>query len=463
MLTRLRLYDTDAYYDEALEPDGTPRAHYQEVLGALAEDPAGASEAARRRTQDLGVSFGDGESEFEVDPVPRILTADEWSEIERGLKQRARALNAFVADVYGERRIVAAGVVPERVIETSRHLEPDLVGVDLGPAPAMVAGFDLVRGSDGEFKVLEDNVRTPSGIAYAHAARRACDPWLEDLIPRDRRTFDEFFEALADALTGVANPGAGTPVIAILSDGPSNFAWYEHRLVGERIGVSAVTREGVRRRGNRLVFAESGRPIDVIWRRTDEDRLRDEDGSQTWLGDLLTEPILAGTLRVANCFGTGVADDKLAHAYVEEMIRFYLGEEPVIESVPTIDLASNGRLEETRERIAELVVKLRGSYGGEGVVIGPKSSAAELRDAAKRISAAPGDFIAQPVVALSRHPTACEDRLEPRHVDLRAFAVTGAEGATLAPGGLTRVALERGSMIVNSSAGGGGKDTWVVP
>jgi uncharacterized circularly permuted ATP-grasp superfamily protein len=462
--TRLKLYDTEGVWDEALDPDGAPRPEYEDVLERVLSDPAGARAAVSRSARELGATFGEGEdSAFAVDPVPRIVTAEEWDWLEAALAQRARALNAFVIDVYDERRAVREGVVPERVVETSRHLEPDLTGVDLGHAPATVAGFDLVRDADGELRVLEDNLRTPSGIAYALAARRACDAWLGDAVDPARRAFDGYFAELGAALAEMAKPGDAAPFVLVLSDGPGNSAWFEHELVADAAGLPVATPDDLRVTEGRLVLTREGdRPVDVIWRRTDEDRLRDDEGRPTWLGELLVEPLRAGTLRLANACGCGVADDKLVHAYVEDLIRFHLGEEPLIHSVPTLDLTAEGTLDRVHDEIADLVLKPRGGYGGEGVVIGSRASVDERREAIDRAAAAPEDFIAQPVVSLSRHPTVVGDGLEPRRVDLRAFAVSRPGRTAVAPGGLTRVALEHGSMIVNSSAGGGGKDTWIL-
>lgn len=266
--TRSRLYDTEGFYDEALTAEGIPRPEYELVLGKIAADPAAARAAAWSRARDLGASFGEGKGAppFEVDPTPRIITANEWEAIEAGLVQRARALNEFIRDAYGARRIVDAGIVPERVIESSRHFEPVLGGIDLGPAPAMLAGFDLVRGGDGVFRVLEDNVRTPSGIAYAHAARRACDAWLDGAIDPNRRNFDAIFRDLAAALVEIASPGREPPNIVILSDGPENYAWYEHRLVGSTIEVAPARREDLRVRDGRLLVTRGDEyQVDVVW------------------------------------------------------------------------------------------------------------------------------------------------------------------------------------------------------
>ena len=463
MLTRERIYDPRGFYDEALTLDGHPRPDYERVLETLARDPAGAFESARRHAHELGASFGEGKGAhpFTVDPVPRIIGAGEWDAIESALAQRARALNAFVSDAYAERGIVAAGVVPEHLIESSDHFDPALAGLDLGTAPVTVIGFDLVRDPDGILRILEDNTRTPSGIAYARAARLAADPWLAAEVHPRRRDFEkDFFDALSGALED-AHPDGGDACVALLSDGPENFAWYEHRLFGEKLGIPVVQRDQLRVERGRLWIAGEA-PIDVLCRRTDEDRLHDEGGRPTWCGELLFEPVRRGTLRIANGFGAGVADDKLSHAYVESMVRFYLEEEPLIESVGTHDLLAEESREAAGERLRELVIKPRGSYGGKGVVIGSQADSAELDRIARKIDAEPNDYIAQETIPLSRHPTVSESRLEPRHVDLRAFAVSSANGVRVVPGGLTRVALERGSLLVNSSQGGGGKDTWVL-
>lgn len=410
------------------------------------------------------MSFGGGEgSTFRVDPVPRILTAGEWSRLEAGVAQRFRALAEFVSDVYGERRIVEAGKMPARVIESASHFEPSMMGVET-LAQSYVAGLDLVRGADGQLRVLEDNIRTPSGISYLIAARAAVDAHLPVEAPRARRDPSSAYDTLARALREAAPAGVADPSVVVLSDGPQNSAWWEHGQIAETLGVPLVTPSSLASRGGRLRAEVDGdtRQVDVVYRRTDEDRLRGGDGRATWIADLLYEPVRRGTLAVVNPLGCGVADDKLVHAYVETMVRFYLDEEPLLRSVPTHDLGDPEVLEAALSRIGELVVKPRSGLGGEGIVVGPHASPDTVREIAHRVAESPEEWIAQELVVLSTHPTVCEGRLEPRHVDLRPFVIGGAGEAQVVPGGLTRVAFDRGNIVVNSSQNGGGKDTWVI-
>jgi uncharacterized circularly permuted ATP-grasp superfamily protein len=453
-------YDVDdRFYDEAFARDGEPRPHYRAAIEALEEhDLRALASASAGAVRERGAYFGDNDA-FAVDPVPRVLSAAEWGELEAGLAQRVRALNAFLADVYGERRIVSEGVLPARVIESADHYEPWMAGVGVRGPWIAVAGLDVVRDASGRFMVLEDNVRTPSGIAYAEVAREVVGELVERPGGDD---FGPSYDALGAALRAAAPEGADEPTVVLLSDGESNSAWFEHRRIARRLGIPIVTFADLDIRDGRLYARDEGRrtAIDVIYRRTDVDRLQDPVGRPTRLVALLGL-IRKGTLGVANVPGTGVADDKLVHAYVEEMIGFYLGEEPLVRSVPTYDLAEPSTLAYVLGRLDELVVKPRSDYGGRGVVIGPHASADDLAQVARMIAARPDRFIAQETIPLSRHPTVCEGRLEPRHVDLRAFVLTSGEHSHVVPGGLTRVALSPGALVVNSSQNGGGKDTWV--
>ena len=424
-----------------------------------------AAAAVQAKLDERGVGFGAERerSRFVVDPVPRVIDAAEWDLLCRGLAQRGRALAAFVADVYGERAICTAGLVPERVVETAEHLEPDLTGRPAGRC-GWIAGLDIVHSGDGAPMVLEDNMRTPSGIAYALAAREAIDACLPTDPPPRRLDPLRTLPLLADALRSSAPEDVERPSVALLSEGPSNDAWYEHRALAAALDIPIVRPEDLMVDGDRLYARRdaAARPIDVIYRRTDEDRLRDAAGEPTWLAEKLLGPLLAGTLAVVNPLGSGVADDKLAHAYVERMIRFYCGEEPLIESVRTYDLGVPEVLDEVFPRLDELVVKPRGGHGGEGVVVCPRVSPRTREDVRRAVAAEPDGYVAQELIELSTQPTVCDGRLEPRHVDLRPFVIgVGGTGVT-APVALTRVALRRGSLIVNSSRDGGGKDTWLL-
>lgn len=428
-----------------------------------------ATAAAVQSTLDgWGVCFGAGagRSPFVVDPVPRIVDRGDWDLLRRGIAQRAAALAAFVADVYGERRIVAAGVVPERVVLTAEHHHPELTGA-FPERFGWVAGLDVVCDASGRLTVLEDNMRTPSGLAYALAARAAVDSHLPSPPPSGRLDPADGIAALGAMLDAAAPPdrSADAPAVALLSDGPGNSAWYEHGRLASLLDVALLVPDDLLREGDRLLARDGdgvARPLDVLYRRTDEDRPRDGDGTPTWIGELTLGPQAAGTLSVVNPFGTGIADDKLVHAYVEAMIGFYRDETPILPSVPTYDLGDPDVLDEVFPRIGELVVKPRTGHGGEGVVICPRDSLATRDEVRRRVAADPGAYVAQEVVELSTEPTVARGRLEPRHVDLRPFAVGIGEAATTLPLALTRVALTRGSLVVNSSRNGGAKDTWLM-
>jgi uncharacterized circularly permuted ATP-grasp superfamily protein len=453
-------------YDEAFVRPEVAREGYGPVLDLLRRADR---EALVRRLADAlaerDVTFGHGPDApaFRLDPVPRVLTAAEWAELEAGLVQRVRALSAFVADAYGERRIVREGILPARVLDTAEHFEPAMVGARLPAAgPIAIAGLDLVRDPSGAFRVLEDNVRTPSGLAYAVAAREALAPLLGvggivDVAPA--------YELLGAALRASAPDGVEEPCVVVVSDGLENTAWFEHHEIARRLGLALLRPDELELRDGAVYAPVDGRRrrVDVVYRRTDEDRLNGDDGAPTPLAALLLEPCRAGAVSCVNAFGVGIADDKLAHAYVEEMVRFYLGEEPRLRSVRTYDLGDPALREQLLDRMDELVVKPRAASGGHGVFVGPHAEERDRRATARTVDREPECFVAQETVMLSCHPTIVDGgRLEARHVDLRALVfLAGDRGGALA-GGLTRFAVEAGSLIVNSSQGGGAKDTWVL-
>ena len=444
-------YHSD-FFDDAVGPDGTVREEARAVMDALTVHDLGAlGTALREDVTNLGIRFAsvDGDDAWHVDPVPRVIATADWTRLEAGLIQRVRALNAFVADVYGERRIVAEGVVPQRVLDTAEAFEPAMQG--LAPADGVwigIAGLDIVRDGDGRWLVLEDNLRTPSGLGYWPTARAATLARLDPppgLRPRS-------IEGLSDALRSVIGPGKAV----VLTDGEDNSAFWEHRWLAEHLGLPLAVPADLEVRDGAVHHL--GEPLDAIYRRTNADEI-DSD-----VGRLLYPAVASGSLKLVNRFGTGVADDKLAHAYVEDMVRFYLGEEPELEQVETFDLANGQNLERALDIFGELVIKDRGSYGGIGVMICPHAEPADVEAMREKVRAAPADFIAQRMVDLSTHPTEIDGALEPRHVDLRPFVFSVAtDDLRVLPGGLTRVALDAGALVVNSSQNGGAKDTWVMP
>jgi uncharacterized circularly permuted ATP-grasp superfamily protein len=437
------------------------------VIDALARhDLVELRERVRSNVEEIGLSFGPG-NPLVVDPVPRVIDAAEWEPLEAGLLQRARALNAFLLDAYGDQRIFEELIVPRRLLETSQGYEPLMRGLlDPGVPPATVAGMDLIRDAEGELMVLEDNLRMPSGATYAIAVREAVGPEFGPEATAGLRGPHGYVERLGEAIRAAApSQHAAEPVAAILSDGPESGAYYEHERLARELSLPVVTPSQLSCTRGRL-HARIGRQriqVDVIYRRLDEDRLSDRGGNLTELGKLLAPALESGRLRCVNAIGTGLADDKLAHAYVAEMIRFYLGEEPLLRSVPSYDLSDAEARDEVMGRLDELVIKPRDGFGGHGVTIMPLATEGDRRKTIGLVRRRPERFVAQELVPLSTHPTVVGGGIAPRRVDLRPYVLSPAAGEpSVMQGGLTRYAKAADEMVVNSSQGGGSKDTWVL-
>lgn len=439
---------------------GDLESAYTEVVAELEEYGLDRAHAAvNAEARERGVAFGIGEASgrFRFDPVPRLIGSGEWRRLDAGLRQRAAALNRFVEDAYADRRCVAAGVIPDAVIDSCPHFDPRLRGIYEGLTdPITVAGFDLVRDTGGELRVLEDNCRTPSGLLYAGVAREIADAALSLEAPI---TGPDHAELLGGALEHL-----GEGAIVLTDPTADGTRWWEHHGLAAELGLPICTLDQLRIKAGKVVHRErdgSEHRIAAIYRRTGADRLYEPGGGLTEIGELLAGPLEQGEVLSANAFGTGVADDKLTHAYVEDLVRFYCGEEPLLRSVPGYDLGDPDERAEALGRLDELVLKPRDGFGGHGVLICARASASQLDAARDRVTAEPSRWIAQERVDISTHPTVIEGRLRPRHVDLRPFAITGRE-TSVVRGGLTRVALEAGDMVVNTSQSGGGKDTWII-
>ncbi len=459
----------DAFPDsfgEHYGPDGLLRPGYEGLLGALAElDLAELGASVARRLEQRGVRFGD--ATFVADPVPRLFSAGEWQAVSAGLTQRTKALNRFLLDAYGDREILRTDLISPAAIDQADGFEPDLLGrLPWQAAPAAIIGFDVVREPGGELLVLEDNVRTPSGFSYAIAVREALTAALPVAGCKPEPIDPVTYELLAGVLRAATPAVVQNPSIVVLTDGPQNVAYYEHVQAAERVDARLVQLEHLIADGERLrVRGRDGavHAVDVVYRRTDEDRVRDDHGQITAVAAKLLPAWLSGNVGLVNAFGNGVADDKLVHAHVEDFIRFYLGEEPLFRSVPTETPSSAEDGLDLIRRLEQLVVKPRHGHGGHGVVIGGAANAIELEALRRALTEHPERYISQPIVSLSRHPTIIDGRLELRHVDLRPFAFARGPGdVALMPGGLSRVALAANALVVNSSQDGGGKDTWVL-
>jgi uncharacterized circularly permuted ATP-grasp superfamily protein len=450
-------------FDEAFDADGKPRPLYAGLLEELGRrDLKELRERIQGRVAASGLTFGEGEP-IPVDPVPRLIAAAEWESLRKGLLQRTRALNAFIADAYGPQRIFDAGVAPRRLLETSSGYAPAMRGlIDPAVPAATVAGLDLVRDRDGELRVLEDNLRMPSGACYAVALREIVEPELG--APLGPRPLAGYLGKLGEAIRAAAPEKRDEPLAALVSEGEEDGAWYEHERIARELGLPIFSPAQLEVSRGRL-FGRSSKDrvqIDVLYRRMEADRICEPDGAPTELGELLLPALRSGRLRCVNAFGCGLADDKLTHAYVERMIEFYLSEKPLLRSVPSYDLCDAGEREEAMGRLDELVIKPRGGFGGHGVTIMPRASEPERKRAIAVVRRRPEHFIAQEPVEISSHPTVRGEGLRPRRIDLRPFVISGADGGEVMAGGLTRFARGAGEMVVNSSQGGGCKDTWVV-
>ena len=461
-------------WDEMFERPGVPLPAYEPLFAAL--QPLAAGDLAFRAEQlgrvytDRGVTFAYAGEErpFPLDLVPRLISAAEWDVIHRGVAQRVRALEAFLADVYGSGEVFDDEVVPRRLVTSCGGFIREAHGLEPPNGVRIhVGGIDLVRDEVGAFRVLEDNVRVPSGISYVIENRRAMTQVFPGVFAEHRvHPVDDYPRRLLGALRNAAPAGVRDPNVVVLTPGTYNAAYFEHALLARLMGVELVEGRDLICSGNRVRMrtTQGERPVHVVYRRIDDDFL---DPLHSRPDSVLGCPGIvnaarAGTVTIANAVGNGVADDKLLYTYVPELIRYYLAEEPVIDNVETYRLDNVDTIEWVAEHVADLVVKPVDGSGGKGIVIGHLSDEVTHAATAAAIRANPRGWIAQRPVALSTSPTLIGDRLVPRHIDLRPFAVNDGNGIWVVPGGLTRVALPEGALVVNSSQGGGSKDTWVL-
>ncbi len=471
-------YDTDGFYDELIDENGQPRPGAELLVQRItsAGEPGELlrrQEAAERALFRLGVTFavyGDDrgtEKIFPFDIVPRILAADEWQRIELGLKQRITALNLFIDDIYHEHRIIKDGVLPQDLVLGAKSYRGVCQG--LNPPQGIwchVTGTDLVRDRDGQIYVLEDNLRCPSGVSYVLQNRLVMKRSFPQIFEASRvRPVVDYPSQLLATLRNIAPEGIPAPVVVVLTPGVYNSAYYEHSFLAQQMGVELVEgRDLVVSDGYVQMRTTSGfQRVDVIYRRIDDDFLDPKvfrPDSMLGVSGLM-EVYRAGRVALANGPGTGIADDKVIYAYVDKMIRYYLDEDVILPNVPTYACMEDDQRKYVLENLDKLVVKAANESGGYGMLVGPHSTAEEREKFASLINANPRNYIAQPTLSLSRVPTIVGDHFEGRHVDLRPYILYGKDIYVL-PGGLTRVALRKGSLVVNSSQGGGSKDTWVI-
>jgi uncharacterized circularly permuted ATP-grasp superfamily protein len=461
-------------WDEMFSAEGVPRDACRTLHDGLQTmtqlELASRSSALSREFHEHGITFSVSgqETPFPLDLVPRVVSAEEWQVVERGVVQRVQALEMFLADIYGRGQVLADGIVPRALVTTSRHFHRAAFGLDPPNGVRIhVSGVDLVRDEQGDFRVLEDNLRCPSGVSYVIENRRTMARVFPNLFASERvRPVSDYPARLLAALRASAPSWRDDPRVVVLTAGVHSSAYFEHALLARRMGVELVEGRDLVCRGGAVWMrtTEGEQQVDVIYRRIDDDFLDPlHFRADSVLGCAgVLGAARAGTVAIANAVGNGVADDKLLYTYVPDLIRYYLGSEPVLPNVHTYRLENSAERAAVLDRLDEMVLKPVDASGGYGLVVGPAATRRQLDDVRAAVLAAPRSWIAQPVVCLSTAPTLVGDGLVPRHVDLRPFAVNDGDRIWVLPGGLTRVALVQGSLVVNSSQGGGSKDTWVL-
>lgn len=478
---RYQDYQTEGFYDELFEAPGQPRPGARMLMELIERMPEGMLEyrqaEAEKALYDMGITFTvygheDGtEKIFPFDILPRIVEARDWARVDAGLRQRIEALNLFVQDVYNEQRILKDKVVPRELVESAAHYFPKQLGGVTPPAGVWchVTGTDLVRDEKGELFVLEDNLRCPSGVSYVLANRQLLKRTFPQVFSASRvRPVNDYPARLLDTLLSLvpAHKAAGATV-ALLTPGVYNSAYFEHSFLALEMGVELVHGDDlvVQDGAVRMRTTKGLKPVDVIYRRINDDFLDPLAFRRDSLLGVpgVMEAFRAGKVALANAPGTGVADDKVIYAFAPKIIRYYLDQDAIIPNVPTYLCWDDTQLRHVLANMPTMVIKAANESGGYGMLVGPTSTRAEQLEFAEKVKANPRNYIAQPALSLSRAPVIVDDHLEGRHVDLRPYILYGADGISVIPGGLTRVALRKGSLVVNSSQGGGSKDTWVLP
>lgn len=461
-------------FDEMFDVQGNVRGPYKGIYAELAPSDASElkarAEALARAFIDQGITFSlsGQERPFPLDLVPRVISASEWSRLERGITQRVKALEMYLDDIYGDQEILRDGVIPRRLITSCEHFHRQAVGI-IPPNGVRihVAGIDLIRDDSGNFRVLEDNLRSPSGVSYVMENRRTIARVFPNLFATHRvRAVDDYASHLLRALRNSAATNEADPTVVVLTPGVANAAYFEHSLLARQMGVELVEGRDLFCRDNQVYMCttEGERQVDVIYRRIDDaflDPLQFRADSVLGVAGLVNAA-RAGNVVISSAIGNGVGDDKLVYTYVPTMMEYYLREKPLLANVDTLRCWLDDERQEVLDRIHDLVLKPVEGSGGYGIVFGPDASEKELAAASKKIRDDPRSWIAQPVMELSTVPTQVGSTLAPRYVDLRPFAVNDGNDVWVLPGGLTRVALVEGSRVVNSSQGGGSKDTWVL-
>jgi len=475
--SRFENYWLDQAYDEMFEAEGVPRAHYAALHELLRELPL-AEMRHRKQAADMsflhqGITFTvygreEGtERIFPHDLLPRIITSAEWETIERGLAQRITALNLFLRDIYGDEKCLADGVVPREIVYSCKHFRRQMREFAVPKNIYItVVGTDLIRLANGRYVVLEDNLRVPSGVSYMLTSRQVMKRIFPELFrTAGVRPIDHYSETLLATLRALAPDGRSDPNIVLLTPGVYNSAYFEHAFLARQMGIELVEGRDLAVHDNIVYMRTTAglRRVDVIYRRVDDDYIDPlafrADSTLGVAG--LFNAYRSGNVTLANALGTGVADDKALYAYVPKIIKYFLGEDPVLDNVETYLCSDAKQREHVLERLDQYVVKAVGESGGYGMLMGPYSTADERSEFRQRIQSDPRNYIAQPTLEFSRAPCFLDGQVEPRHVDLRPYILYG-DKITIVPGGLTRVALKKGSLVVNSSQGGGSKDTWVL-